>query len=265
VTDKVGGVTCILLGVALIALADCGAGRDAGAERGPRADRRADGIANTKKASDETAPAAGTEPTRVDPRRAGLDISLGEWAVTPEAKAIRPGRVTLVITNRGTMNHGFEIEADWDHSGSGGGEGLKLETELLAPGESTKVPIELAPGIYKIECFVEGHDDLGMENFLHVRADAPLVTQAATKSGGSKVSIENFSFAPKTIEVEAGGQITWVNNDPTEHTVTGDVPALRSDSLGTGETFSARIDEPGTYTYQCSIHPEMTARVEVSE
>lgn len=31
---------------------------------------------------------------------------LGEWAVTPEAAAIRPGRVTFVIHNRGTMGHG---------------------------------------------------------------------------------------------------------------------------------------------------------------
>jgi plastocyanin len=254
-----------LLGVALIVLAACGVGQDAGAERRPRADRGADRITDTGNASDETAPAAGSRPTRVDPRRAGLDISLGEWAVTPEAKSIRPGRVTLVITNRGTMNHGFEIEADSDHSGSGGGDGFKLETELLAPGESTKVPLELAPGTYKIECLVEGHDDMGMENFLHVRAGAPLVTQAAAKSQGSKVSIENFSFAPKAIEVKAGAPITWVNNDPTEHTVTGDDPALRSDSIARGEKFSARINEPGIYTYQCSIHPEMTARVRVSE
>jgi plastocyanin len=265
VTDKVGGVTCILLGVALIALAACGVGQDAGAEREPRAGRGADRTTDTGNASDETAPAAGTGPTRVDPRRAGLDISLGEWAVTPEAKTIRPGRVTLVITNRGTMNHGFEIEADSDHSGSGGSDGFKLETELLAPGESTKVPIDLAPGTYKIECLVEGHDDLGMENWLRVQAGAPLVSQAAAKSHGSRVSIENFSFDPQTIEVPAGEKITWVNNDPTEHTVTGENPALSSDSLAGGEEFSARIDEPGTYTYQCSIHPEMTARVQVSE
>jgi plastocyanin len=253
-----------LLGVTLIVLAACGVvGQDAGVERRPRADRGADRITDTGNASDETAP--GTAPKRVDPRRAGLDISLGEWAVTPEAKTIRPGRVTLVITNRGTMNHGFEIEADSDHSGSGGGDGFKLETELLAPGESTKVPVELAPGTYKIECLVDGHDDMGMENFLHVRTGAPLAKRVATAAQGSQVSIENFGFSPETIDVKAGAQITWVNNDPAEHTVTGDDPALRSDTLGKGDEFSTRMEQPGTYAYQCSIHPEMTARIQVSE
>ena len=53
-----------------------------------------------------------------DPRADGLAIAMGEWAVTPEAKAIRPGPVTLVITNRGKVTHGFELKAE---SGSGSG------------------------------------------------------------------------------------------------------------------------------------------------
>ena len=40
-------------------------------------------------------------PRRVDPRAGGLEIALGEWALTPEALVIRPGRVTFVIRNRG--------------------------------------------------------------------------------------------------------------------------------------------------------------------
>jgi plastocyanin len=265
VKDRLIGATSILFGVALIALAACGQSE----KTEPDLERRANGasgrIAEAGGGSNEAAQASGKTRTRVDPRRGGFDISLGEWAVTPEARTIRPGRVTFVITNRGTMNHGFEIEADSDHSGSGGGDGFKFETELLAPGESTRVPVALGPGTYKIECLVDGHDDMGMEGFLEVRAGAPLVTRVAPTSQGSRVAIENFSFDPQTIELEVGAQVTWVNNDPAEHTVTGDDPALHSDTLASGDAFSARINEPGTYTYQCSIHPEMTARIQVSE
>ena len=36
--------------------------------------------------------------------------------MTLEAKAIRPGPVTFVISNRGKVAHGFELKAD-DHVG----------------------------------------------------------------------------------------------------------------------------------------------------
>src|SRR3990170_1504415 len=72
---------------------------------------------------------------REDPREGGLEVALGEWALTLEAQAIRPGRVTFVIVNRGTVPHGFEIEAERrDSSGSGSGGGLKAETRVLGPG-----------------------------------------------------------------------------------------------------------------------------------
>ena len=191
-----------------------------------------------------------------------FEIVLGEWAVTPEAKAVRPGEVTFRIVNRGTMAHGFEIESDLDHSGSGGGEGFKFETRLIEPGESVRVRLDLAPGTYKIECLVDGHDDLGMEGFLHVRRGAGTGTEQAGPSSGSDVSIEGFTFAPAEIEVPAGTEVTWANADPTEHTVTGE--GFGSDTLAEGNRFSHRFDRAGTYRYRCAIHPEMTAQVRVT-
>src|SRR5262245_66252502 len=51
-------------------------------------------------------------PTKVDPRKSGLDVAFGEFAVVPEAKAIRPGKVTLVVHTGGRLTHGFEMKAD---------------------------------------------------------------------------------------------------------------------------------------------------------
>lgn len=56
--------------------------------------------------SAETGPPAGT-----DPRANGLEIALGEWALTAEVRAIRPGSVTFVVTNRGAVAHGFELSS----------------------------------------------------------------------------------------------------------------------------------------------------------
>jgi uncharacterized cupredoxin-like copper-binding protein len=119
-----------------------------------------------------TEPATTSEPQgsdQADPRDDGFEIALGEWALTAEAEAIRPGRTAFVITNRGTVPHGFELEReDVEDDDS------KVETRFLEPGESVEVELDLAEGVYKLECNVEGHDDMGMEMLLEVRKDAPL-------------------------------------------------------------------------------------------
>jgi plastocyanin len=224
-----------------------------------QADRTA-GTAAHEKSRTARAPRA---PRRIDPRRGGLEIGLGEWAISPEAGAIRPGRVTFVIHNRGTMAHGFEIELEGDSSGHGSGDLFKAESRLLQPGESTRMAVTLTqPGAYKIECLVDGHDDMGMEDILEVRSDAPL-QKVETRRAPGQVSISEFAFAPSEIEVHAGTEVTWRNEDPTDHTVTSTDGTFGSDSLGGGDRFSHRFDEPGVYAYRCAIHPDMQGKVRV--
>jgi plastocyanin len=229
----------------------------------------------------KTAPAPGTPEgggsgagaggsRRVDPRTGGLDVALGEWAVTPEALEIRPGPLTFVISNRGTIDHGFEIELegeDGDNSGPGSGgddDRFKQETAIIRPGETVRLTVNLVPGVYKVECLVEGHDDLGMENILRVSPGAPLARQPGGGAGGRhEVTIEGFAFAPPTIRVETGQEVTWTNADPTAHTVTARGQSFDSDPLDAGTSFSATFDRPGTYAYLCAIHPAMTGTVRV--
>lgn len=227
-----------------------------------------DGEARAKRAKrDELVRAERTRrparPKRVDPRSGGFEIVLGEWAVTPEAPAIRPGRVTFVVHNRGTMGHGYEMELErGDSSGHGSGDLFKAESELVRPGESTRLTLDLPPGLYEIECLVDGHDDMGMEGVLEVRAGAPLVKVTEPQRPG-RISIADFSFDPATATVPVGTEVEWSNDDPAEHTVTSLDGEFGSDTLGQGEAFSHPFDEPGTYLYQCAIHPEMKGKVKV--
>lgn len=207
-------------------------------------------------------PARPKPPKRVDPRADGFEVVLGEWAVTPEAPAIRPGRVTFVVHNRGTMGHGYEMELEGDSSGPGSGDLFKAESEVVRPGESTRLTLTLPPGLYEIECLVDGHDDMGMEGVLEVRADAPLV-KAEDEARPGRIAIADFAFEPATAVVPAGSEVTWRNADPADHTVTSPDGDFGSDALGTGESFSHRFDEPGSYRYQCAIHPEMKGKVKV--
>jgi hypothetical protein len=118
----------------------------------------------------------------------------------------------FVVANRGTIGHGFEIELEdkGDSSGHGSGDenGIKAETNLLRPGERAGLTLDLPAGLYKVECIVPGHDDLGMEGFPEVRAGAPPVKRAAAASQ-DEVSIEDFAFDPPRIEVSTGTEVTW--------------------------------------------------------
>ena len=65
---------------------------------------------------------------------------------------------------------------------------------------------------------------------------------------------KSYKFDPASIEIEAGDEVTWVNEDDFPHTVqTLDDNVDRK--LGVGKSVSITFSEPGTYKYNCSLHP----------
>jgi plastocyanin len=93
---------------------------------------------------------------------------------------------------------------------------------------------------------------------------ALLICAPAVSAQDKTVSIQDFSFSPGQITVAPGTTVTWVNKGPSPHTTTADDGSWDSGTLQQGEDFSFIFDQPGTYTYHCSIHPDMTATVKVS-
>jgi plastocyanin len=91
-----------------------------------------------------------------------------------------------------------------------------------------------------------------------------LFAPAVSAQDDMTVSIQDFSFNPGQITVAPGTTVTWTNEGPSPHTTTADDGSWDSGTLQQGEDFSFTFDKPGTYTYHCSIHPDMTASVKVS-
>lgn len=85
----------------------------------------------------------------------------------------------------------------------------------------------------------------------------------AAYGDGPTVTVEDMAFAPEMLTVEAGDTVTWVFNDgaAVAHDVAGD--EFESEVMSEG-TFSHRFEEPGTYDYVCTLHPNMTGSVEVT-
>jgi plastocyanin len=89
-------------------------------------------------------------------------------------------------------------------------------------------------------------------------------SEAPAAGGGDAVTIANFAFGPASLSVAAGTTVTWTNDDTAAHTVTADDGSFDSSSVAPGATFSQAFDTAGTFAYHCSIHPNMTATIEVN-
>jgi plastocyanin len=206
----------------------------------------------------------------IDPRSGGFEIALGEWTLSPEAPAIRPGAVTLVIRNRGKFRHGLELELRRLDDRHGGDHEVHhgddrddedVKSIRLSPGAVTRLTLNLSPGVYELECFVSHHDDLGMRGVLEVRDDAPLVKPPTVSR--STVEISGFAFKPATLRTTVGTTVTWRNADAAPHTATAS--QFSSPQLGKGASYRRKFTQPGTYSYLCAVHPGMRGKVIVAK
>ncbi len=76
------------------------------------------------------------------------------------------------------------------------------------------------------------------------------------------VDVSDNDFTPTSLTVEAGTTVTWVWEGNALHNVVGE--SFESEIQAEG-TFDHRFDDPGTYTYVCTLHPGMNATVTVVE
>jgi plastocyanin len=98
---------------------------------------------------------------------------------------------------------------------------------------------------------------------------AAMVQGSDFPDGARQSLITNFAFEGN-LEVEIGQSVYFNNSDSVPHTVsagTSDAPDLDSfDSglLAPGDNWELGTSEPGTYSYFCALHPDMTATIIVS-
>jgi plastocyanin len=83
------------------------------------------------------------------------------------------------------------------------------------------------------------------------------------------VYAEDFRFRPANITITAGQSVTWTNTSGSVHNVTADDGSFASGALAisngdiVGGSFSHRFAAAGTFSYRCTIHPQMIGTVVV--
>ena len=94
------------------------------------------------------------------------------------------------------------------------------------------------------------------------RAASPKTEKGAAPALRGMVSIANFSFAPKVLQVTRGERVTWKNDDDVPHRIQSSNTAFHASSvLDTKATYSVTFTKPGQYPYFCSLHPTMTGSI----
>lgn len=93
----------------------------------------------------------------------------------------------------------------------------------------------------------------------------PAPVADAPASGEAQIDIENFRYAPPTLTVTPGQQVTVTNLDEAPHTLTTADDSIDSGDLGEGQSFMFTApDEPGTVPYICDLHQYMKGEIVVS-
>ncbi len=219
-----------------------------------------------------------TPDAEEDPEPEGVRVTLDEFTIRLSS-SIPAGETTFVITNSGSVNHSFVVV------------GAEAEAALdspVAPGETAELTVDLPAGTYQILCPVANHDTLGMTRELVVTdsgegdggddgdeedagaddaedADEEAEDEAEADAPAIDIEIAGFQFGPAEVEVVVGTTVTWTNFDGATHTATADDGTFDSGDIPAGEEFSFTFEEPGTFSYFCEIHPDMTGTVTVTE
>jgi plastocyanin len=71
------------------------------------------------------------------------------------------------------------------------------------------------------------------------------------------VNIINFGYDPQQLNVPVGATVVWRNSDPDPHSATGDAGEWDTGVLEQGQTANFTFATAGTYSYFCTVHPEM--------
>lgn len=196
-------------------------------------------------------PAASPTPAPTPPSARGAN-ELRDFAFVPSSIRVTPG-TTVTWVNTGAAPHTVT-----DRAGA-------FDSGLLVRGARWSRTFT-TPGTYQLLCSI--HPE--MHATLVVAAPGATPPPPATPRpvqtplpGSGEVAIVDFDFAPKTLHVDVGATVRWVNRGVAPHTVTAKDSSYDSGFLSTGDGFAHRYTAPGIYEYLCANHPAMIGTVVV--
>ena len=192
------------------------------------------------------------------------DLVYPEAATHAANRAIRGSQSTLVVAGGGTV----------------------VELQAIVPSTVLIVDHALVRTFYKgalglINIVGDADPEVFSAGGAAPARDETGGTQSTPSAGPDEVVIPpgafdpsaEFAFFPGDLTVDAGTEVTWLNQDGVVHTVTSGLSngsvgegdgVFDSGLFGEGENFTFTFTDPGTFSYFCTPHPWMQATVTVN-
>jgi len=168
---------------------------------------------------------------------------------------------TISVQNNGKAVHNFHILGVQDSAGS------DIKTELLQPGASAKLTFAIGTaGSYKFQCDVHPTEMIGNITVTPSNSAATAATAASGPAGNAEVELTTDNkFSKTTITVEHGvssalqvqNKGTALHNWHVLNQKNPDGSDIKTELVvgGTNATITYQLDQPGTYPFQCDVHP----------
>jgi plastocyanin len=97
----------------------------------------------------------------------------------------------------------------------------------------------------------------GAQSSMSDMAPMPAPGSTVVKSAASDIVISGFAYTVPG-SLSPGQQVTVVNKDSVEHTVTADANNAFDVEVAGGASATFTVpDTPGTYAFHCTYHPKM--------
>ena len=91
-----------------------------------------------------------------------VGVVMREFEFEPRPLVAKAGRVRFQLMNRGSVEHDFmitELMMDMEH-----------DRDLVQPGQTKTIEVDLKPGLYEVVCTVPGHKEAGMKVTIKVNS-----------------------------------------------------------------------------------------------
>src|SRR4051794_22410767 len=85
----------------------------------------------------------------------------------------------------------------------------------------------------------------------------------AKKAASASVTMGDLFFSPASVTIAVGDTVTWHNTGQAPHNATGDGGSFSTPTINHGESASHTFDSAGTFSYICTIHPQMKGTIRV--
>ena len=137
--------TAFALAIPLAFLTACGGGGDT--DPGAAA-------TSAEASTGSSAPASGSESPDDSGATQTITATEDDFSIALEEDSLTAGSYEIEVVNEGRASHDLVVERDGENVAA---------SEIIAPGASTTLTVDLEPGEYVFYCSVGNHRGMGME------------------------------------------------------------------------------------------------------